>query len=211
MVIYCLILCALLGVISCAELDLCRLIVTTHSYFWEKEQYVILQNASCSNFEFKWRQSFATVFPTDFSVILTSATHVTAVTSCLLSSLLIKSVTVDSLNKISLSNMENDEELQNAQIYDWNSSNSNRRAFESTYSSFKTLLGHDVNGDDVFVVKSLTAKLNSNLKGQNVKVAVFDTGLNANHPDFKHIKERVDWTNENDLNDLVGHGSFVSR
>lgn len=43
-----------------------------------------------------------------------------------------------------------------------------------------------------------------------MKVAVFDTGLSKYHPHFRKIKERTDWTNENTLNDGLGHGTFVA-
>ncbi|KAH8018442.1 hypothetical protein HPB51_006342 [Rhipicephalus microplus] len=43
-----------------------------------------------------------------------------------------------------------------------------------------------------------------------VKVAVFDTGLPKNHPHFKKVKERTNWTNEKMLDDGLGHGTFVA-
>ncbi|XP_072169129.1 membrane-bound transcription factor site-1 protease-like [Diadema setosum] len=46
--------------------------------------------------------------------------------------------------------------------------------------------------------------------GAEVKVAVFDTGLSENHPHFKKIKERTNWTNEKTLDDGLGHGTFVA-
>lgn len=46
--------------------------------------------------------------------------------------------------------------------------------------------------------------------GAGVKVAVFDTGLSKHHPHFRRIKERTDWTNENTLEDGLGHGTFVA-
>ncbi|CAM6083630.1 unnamed protein product [Calypogeia fissa] len=47
--------------------------------------------------------------------------------------------------------------------------------------------------------------------GEKVKMAVFDTGVRADHPHFRNIKERTNWTNEKDiLNDNLGHGTFVA-
>ena len=212
LVIY--IICSLDGVDAFADVNFIRLIVRTHSYFWEREHYEILQNASCPVYEFNWRNSFGTLIPTDFSLVLIDPKSVMLVSKCLLKSLLINSVTVDTLSKLSISSLDGnsaDAEGEDGQTFGWNSSSTNRRGFKSTSGSLKSLLGHDVNGNDVFVVKSITSKISSDLKGQNVKVAVFDTGLSGKHPDFRHVKERVDWTNENDLNDVVGHGSFVSR
>lgn len=48
------------------------------------------------------------------------------------------------------------------------------------------------------------------LKGQGVRVGVFDTGLGESHPHFKTIVERTDWTNEKTPNDGLGHGTFVA-
>ncbi|KAJ6794314.1 subtilisin-like protease SBT6.1 isoform X1 [Iris pallida] len=46
--------------------------------------------------------------------------------------------------------------------------------------------------------------------GVKVKMAIFDTGIRANHPHFRNIKERTNWTNEDTLNDNLGHGTFVA-
>lgn len=41
-------------------------------------------------------------------------------------------------------------------------------------------------------------------------MAVFDTGVRQDHPHFRNIKERTNWTNEDTLNDSLGHGTFVA-
>lgn len=46
--------------------------------------------------------------------------------------------------------------------------------------------------------------------GEKVKMAVFDTGVRADHPHFRHIVERTNWTNEETLDDGLGHGTFVA-
>jgi len=48
------------------------------------------------------------------------------------------------------------------------------------------------------------------LRGQGVKVAVFDTGLHANHPHFANVVERINWTDDEQLSDGIGHGTFVA-
>lgn len=48
------------------------------------------------------------------------------------------------------------------------------------------------------------------LKGQGIKVAVFDTGIRSDHPYFKHIDERTNWTKEKGLSDGLGHGTYVA-
>ena len=48
------------------------------------------------------------------------------------------------------------------------------------------------------------------LRGQGVKVAVFDTGLHARHPHFANVVERINWTDDEQLSDGIGHGTFVA-
>ena len=43
-----------------------------------------------------------------------------------------------------------------------------------------------------------------------VRVAVFDTGLSAHHPHFRHIRERTNWTDNDTLDDELGHGTHVA-
>lgn len=43
-----------------------------------------------------------------------------------------------------------------------------------------------------------------------MKVAIFDTGLSMSHPHFKKVVERTDWTGDSDLDDGLGHGTFVA-
>lgn len=62
----------------------------------------------------------------------------------------------------------------------------------------------------------ITDKLNANvlwgrgITGKGIRVAVFDTGLPKEHPHFRNVKERTNWTNEKSLDDGVSHGTFVS-
>jgi len=48
------------------------------------------------------------------------------------------------------------------------------------------------------------------LRGQGVKVAIFDTGLHAQHPHFTRVVERINWTDDHQLSDGIGHGTFVA-
>jgi membrane-bound transcription factor site-1 protease len=59
----------------------------------------------------------------------------------------------------------------------------------------------------MFEAEKLWAK---GFTGAKVKMAVFDTGVRADHPHFRNIKERTNWTNEDTLNDNLGHGTFVA-
>lgn len=48
------------------------------------------------------------------------------------------------------------------------------------------------------------------ITGKGIRTAIFDTGLAKNHPHFKRVKERTNWTNEKSLDDGVSHGTFVA-
>lgn len=46
--------------------------------------------------------------------------------------------------------------------------------------------------------------------GTGVRVAIFDTGLRPDHPHFKNVKGITNWTNEDSVEDGLGHGTFVA-
>ena len=46
--------------------------------------------------------------------------------------------------------------------------------------------------------------------GAKVRTGVFDTGVRADHPHFRNVKERSNWTHEDTLADGLGHGTFVA-
>jgi hypothetical protein len=42
------------------------------------------------------------------------------------------------------------------------------------------------------------------------QVGVFDTGVRDDHPHFRRIKDRSNWTHQDSLSDGLGHGTFVA-
>lgn len=48
------------------------------------------------------------------------------------------------------------------------------------------------------------------VKGQRVRVAIFDTGLNREHDFASHVVEIVNFTNEPTNDDRVGHSTFMT-
>ncbi|CAI9100335.1 OLC1v1037310C2 [Oldenlandia corymbosa var. corymbosa] len=71
----------------------------------------------------------------------------------------------------------------------------------------RTLMAEKSQVTSYFGADSLWSK---GYTGSKVKMAIFDTGIRSDHPHFRNIKERTNWTNENTLNDNLGHGTFVA-
>eukprot|EP01137_Pigoraptor_chileana_P029598 Opistho-2@14997 len=46
--------------------------------------------------------------------------------------------------------------------------------------------------------------------GKDIRVAIFDTRLREDHPHFRNVLDRTDWTDEATLDDNLGHGTFVA-
>ena len=51
---------------------------------------------------------------------------------------------------------------------------------------------------------------NAGHTGADIRIAIFDTGLSATHPHFKYIRERTNWTDNDSLDDELGHGTHVA-
>lgn len=47
-------------------------------------------------------------------------------------------------------------------------------------------------------------------EGEGVKIGIFDTGIKLPHPSMENVTERTNWTDEDTLEDGLGHGSFVA-
>ena len=63
-------------------------------------------------------------------------------------------------------------------------------------------------GDDVARTLRAPEVWGRGITGAGVKVAIFDTGVKKPHAHFKNIDERSNWTTEDSLEDLLGHGTF---
>uniref|UniRef100_A0A6B2KXI5 Uncharacterized protein n=1 Tax=Arcella intermedia TaxID=1963864 RepID=A0A6B2KXI5_9EUKA len=75
------------------------------------------------------------------------------------------------------------------------------------FSSIRRLHEEPVPITDLLSAQTLWKK---GYKGQGIKVAIFDTGLEFTHPHFRKISFVLDWTDEGITNDLLGHGTFVA-
>jgi membrane-bound transcription factor site-1 protease len=155
-------------------------------------------------------------FPSDFSVVRLACDGSEAVTA-LLSHTLIKSVTPQRKVTRTLS-------YETEEIDKWYVPSSHH------WTARKPAKNSDITENDVHpgrywyagrrlmraIPKQITSALQADVlwsmghSGKGVKVAIFDTGLPKNHPHFKRISERTDWTNEKTLDDGLGHGTFVA-
>lgn len=80
-----------------------------------------------------------------------------------------------------------------------------------TYDEFTSFTSRKLQSNPL-VTQLLNADFfwNKGIDGKGVRVAIFDTGLSYENPNFLHIKELTDWTDEGTLEDYVGHGTFVA-
>ncbi|CAG0885029.1 unnamed protein product [Darwinula stevensoni] len=86
----------------------------------------------------------------------------------------------------------------------------NRKLFLNNHSRYRSRKLLRSIPHQITTVLQADVLWNAGVTGAGVKVAVFDTGLSKNHPHFKKIKERTNWTNEKTLDDGLGHGTFVA-
>ena len=236
-----LVLCFVLGAsIANGSNALDRLIIVTKTYLWQHEHYEIVDNTTCSSLTFVWRNSLASAYPTDFSVVKVEHDAVNSALDCLYKSPLIKTIFGDAasvvkplvvdesdVSEVDMSPTSNSSDVpsSNCSNFDINPKESNAdvshtftnfkynaRGFNIGPETMKTLLAEQDSGNvDAFIPSSITRNVGPQFRGQHVKVAVFDTGLDDNHPYFKKVRARTDWTSDGKQHDDVGHGSFVSR
>lgn len=95
-----------------------------------------------------------------------------------------------------LSSAKDENNHSSPNVYD-QTRHSNRRLLRAVPGQITTMLKADV-------------LWKMGITGKGIKVAVFDTGLTKNHPHFKRVKERTNWTHEKSLDDGVSHGTFVA-
>ncbi|KAF2074054.1 hypothetical protein CYY_004623 [Polysphondylium violaceum] len=81
---------------------------------------------------------------------------------------------------------------------------------QNRFSTFRTLKSFTPQVTDKFNAQVLW---HSNVTGKGTKVAIFDTGLKKNNPNFRNVAQISIWTNdpkEDKDQDLLGHGTFVA-
>ncbi|KAL5729233.1 site-1 protease [Ranunculus cassubicifolius] len=164
----------------------------------------------------KWieRRNPAASFPTDFALISIEESVKEIVSEEFGKLRLVKDVSIDSSYSRSL--FVNDDEGKSGSFTEENKRPG--KIFTSMSFVDSALSNLTINWErklmmqksqvtSLFGAETLWAK---GYTGGKVKMAIFDTGIRANHPHFRNIKERTNWTNEDTLNDNLGHGTFVA-
>ncbi|GJU39271.1 subtilisin-like protease SBT6.1 isoform X1 [Tanacetum coccineum] len=168
------------------------------------------KNSSLKNWDWIDRNNAASAFPTDFGLVAVDDTVANLVVGEFERLEMVKDVTVDTSYRLrSLLEMGGGNEVEKKkpgkiftkmsfeaetvnQTIDWG-----RRRVLSQRSQVTSLFGAD-------------ALWSKGYTGAKVRMAIFDTGIRSDHPHFRNIKERTNWTNEDTLNDNLGHGTFVA-
>ena len=91
------------------------------------------------------------------------------------------------------------------------SSNHDENEYYDNHHHRRKLCNHPANYIDVAERLNAEEIWARGITGKDVRVAVFDTGLSAKHDDtFSHIEDMINYTNEESVNDELGHGTFIS-
>ncbi|KAJ8425528.1 hypothetical protein Cgig2_013255 [Carnegiea gigantea] len=200
-------------------------IVRFVDYKYAEDHWCYLRtNVKSGGWDWIVRRNPAARFPTDFGVVSIDESSKNVVIGEIESLSRVKDVSVDVTYARSLfedkleresgfcetkkrpgkmfTRMSFDEKEERGGVEGYSSSLSNQ-----TISWRRHLMGERSQVTSLFGADVLWGK---GYTGAKVKMAIFDTGIRANHPHFRNIKERTNWTNEDTLNDNLGHGTFVA-
>lgn len=168
------------------------------------------------------RNNPASLHPSDFDVIYLVTSNLSSIHDALKSHPTIKNVTPQRSITRTLKVVNNTSDNFNKTSNSWHSSRGpNTRQSLSWFNGWSfDYSGPSSENTRRHLLRAIPRQITSILKadqlwslgitGTGVKVAVFDTGLPKNHPHFKKVKERTNWTNEKTLDDGLGHGTFVA-
>ncbi|KAI3775519.1 hypothetical protein L1987_50098 [Smallanthus sonchifolius] len=186
------------------------------------KEYLEQNTKGKSNGSSSWqwikRNNAASRFPTDFGVVAIDDEAMNLVIGEFERLKKVKDVTVDS--SYQLRNLLGKDEKEHKRIGAF-SDGKKRPGKIFTSMSFgesednvnqtiewrRELLSHKSQVTSLFGADALWSK---GYTGAKVRMAIFDTGIRSDHPHFRNIKERTNWTNEDTLNDNLGHGTFVA-
>ncbi|KAM7276499.1 hypothetical protein ACFE04_018365 [Oxalis oulophora] len=170
------------------------------------------------------RRNAAAKYPTDFALLALNEEQKDGLIDQITKLPLVKDVNIDfTYNRVLLSADDDDEDNQRrsaaafvdkkpgkiftSMSFSDEEGRTEHRLSNSSINWSRHLLSQRSQVTSLFGAKSLWSK---GYTGAKVKMAIFDTGIRSNHPHFRNIKERTNWTNEDTLNDNLGHGTFVA-
>ncbi|KAD6795131.1 hypothetical protein E3N88_06027 [Mikania micrantha] len=184
------------------------------------KEYLEQNTKGKSNCTSSWdwinRNNPASRFPTDFGVVSIDDAEADSLITEFESLGMVKDVTVDS--SYQLRNLLGRNEKEHERIgsfFDgkkrpgkiFTSMSFGECEENQTIEWRRELLSHKSQVTSLFGADALWSK---GYTGAKVKMAIFDTGIRSDHPHFRNIKERTNWTDEDTLNDNLGHGTFVA-
>ncbi|KAF7819812.1 subtilisin-like protease SBT6.1 isoform X1 [Senna tora] len=185
----------------------------------EELRTYLLSNVRSEGWEWIERRNPAAKYPTDFGLVSIEDSVKDSLTEEIRKLGLVKDVNVDMSYRRGLLKEERDRvgafvdgKKRPGKIFTAMSFSEGQRGHSSKISNTSVKWGRQLlmqrsQVTSMFGAEDLWAK---GYTGSKVKMAIFDTGIRAKHPHFRNIKERTNWTNEDTLNDNLGHGTFVA-
>lgn len=202
-----------------------KVIVTFRTRLWQGEiSDLLISNTTCSlaKADFLWRNNPAAIsIPTDFGIVSFPAkfAQYEKLKKCIFDQVkLVRSIDIDRqpYSRISSSNSKSTSGVNSAQ----RGGNMNEDSSGHVRGHYDIKRNVNIAGGRSLLIEEEKRRFipasvakgmhNDGYRGQGVNVAIFDSGLNANHPHFKNIIERTNWTSDDSLEDTVGHGTFVA-
>lgn len=203
---------------ACPAVDSQNVIVAFRSYATAASHSDVLSDmlADYTDWSIVPRQNRATKFPTDFLLIKLADTQGSAIQSALRRRKEVKYVAKDRTVARALQ----EEAWENFDPLDFEKpqrfKTKNRFLYEEADQADEGVAAHKAGRKLTFVPEDAAMQKQAPLiwkdgfTGVDVKVAVFDTGIDATHPHFNNIEERSNWTDDDTVEDTLGHGSFVA-
>ncbi|CAK9813875.1 Membrane-bound transcription factor site-1 protease [Anthophora quadrimaculata] len=178
-----------------------------------RENYIkaALNSSGIHNWKILFRDNLASIYPSDFDVVLLEETDKHNGLDALTDHPIIRRVTPQRLVQRNLKfvNASEDVDFPEYKNFKRKINNYNNQFWQSTNRHTSRRLLRAISRQITSILQA-DALWGMGVTGNGVKVAIFDTGLAASHPHFKKIKERSNWTNEKTLEDGLGHGTFVA-
>ncbi|CAH9091669.1 unnamed protein product [Cuscuta europaea] len=185
----------------------------------EFHQTYLQNNVKLKGWEWIERKNPASQFPTDFALVAIEESVIEILIEKFTNLKRVKDVSLDLSYQRGVLGKKNvrvgdffDEKKRPGKIFTAMSFSEGERNVVSNSSNIdiswkRELLMQKSQVTSLFSAEALWSK---GYTGAKVKMAIFDTGIRADHPHFRNIKERTNWTNEDTLNDNLGHGTFVA-